>query len=297
MAMAKQIGYIGLGEMGGRIASKLHRISPVKVWNRTPYVSQLHANTYKTTIATDLKDFRHNRVIFMCLPTSKEVSEIVDDLDVDKGTIIIDNTSGCPFTNREIAKKLLKRNIHYLDAPVSGGPKGAAESTLTTIISGHERSYNKYKHLLSSFSSNVFYVGGVGNASAIKAINNYFNISHLMMECEGLIALKQFGIDPKIAVDVINKSSGRSLMTEKRIPEEILSRRFRYGFSASLMQKDINNANKILSSLVGQNSDDSISSGLYANISSASAHISGIDPNADYTQLIEYLEHKYSTKL
>merc|ERR1719356_475725 len=82
---------------------------------------------------------------------------------------------------------------------------------------------------------------------AIKAVNNLLNATHLMIATEALLALKRAGVDPVTALAVINKSSGRSLQTEVRLPEEVLTRKFGYGFKLGLMHKDCDTAASMLS--------------------------------------------------
>merc|ERR1712146_180427 len=69
-------------------------------------------------------------------------------------------------------------------------------------------------------------------------MGNTLNVAHLILGTEALLALQQCGVHPSTALDAINSSSGRSLQTQVRLPEEVLTRRFNYGFQLGLMQKD-----------------------------------------------------------
>merc|ERR1712151_226233 len=81
---------------------------------------------------------------------------------------------------------------------------------------------------------------------AVKAVNNACNVSYLLCIHEGLLALKKMGVDPTAALSVINKSSGRSLMSEVRVPDEIITGNFNYGFKLGLMAKDVNIATDLM---------------------------------------------------
>ena len=81
--------------------------------------------------------------------------------------------------------------------------------------------------------------GIVGAGHAVKAMNNCLNAAHLIVAGEALLALKKWGVQPEVALQAINASSGRSLQTEVRIPTEVLTRRFDYGFKLGLMLKDV----------------------------------------------------------
>jgi hypothetical protein len=81
--------------------------------------------------------------------------------------------------------------------------------------------------------------GRLGSGHAIKAVNNTLNVAHLALATEGLLALAKLGIAPDVALAAINGSSGRSLQTQERIPNAVLTRSFDYGFQLGLMAKDV----------------------------------------------------------
>ena len=136
-------------------------------------------------------------------------------------------------------------NIYYFDAPVSGGPEKAALGNITCMVGGDLEKYYSIEEIFKSFSIPQ-YVGVIGIASAIKSINNIMNVTHLMVASEALKSLEDIGIDKNIALNVINKSSGRSLMTEERIPKHIIEKNYNYGFSLGLMDKDVKLALNII---------------------------------------------------
>lgn len=217
--------------------------------------------------------FRRCNVVFCALPTSNEVAaiaqqavEAVRDVRRDEAErlqsesrdngatsrgqqekILVDCSSGDCMRTREIGEFLhTEANIAMFDCPVSGGPIGAAAGTLCAMIGGGsttdsaELLYNsRLEPLIALFAREKrFFVGPLGSAHAVKSINNLMNATHLIAGVEGLLALQKFGISPERALACINGSSGRSLQTEVRIPKEVLTRRFNYGFQYSLMEKD-----------------------------------------------------------
>jgi 3-hydroxyisobutyrate dehydrogenase len=243
-----KIGFIGLGKMGYGIAYNISKKYNVSIWNRTNNIAKKHSIEHNTIFTKNIFDiFKKNNVIFTCLPTSYEVIEIIKNNSnyLQKDTILIDCTTGDPYITKEIGSILKTHNSYILDCPVSGGPGKAHTGTLTSMIGGEKYIYNKVEDIIKSFS-NPIYCGCLGNANAIKSINNILNITHLCIASEGLNALKNYGVDPNIALKVINKSSGRSLMTEERIPQEIITEKYNYGFKIGLMNKDIQIANKLL---------------------------------------------------
>lgn len=171
--------------------------------------------------------------ILTCLPSSKISNEIFLHLHEIQPvtTTFIDITSGDYDSSVEIAKKLHPRR--YFDAPVSGGPKGAREGTLTTMAGCSKLSEND-QLILSSYSKSIFPCGEIGHGNAIKGANNFLNMSHLILASDILIQLSKRGVCPEVALQAINNSSGRSLQTEVRIPTEIITRKFNYGFKLNL---------------------------------------------------------------
>merc|ERR1719413_344446 len=100
--------------------------------------------------------------------------------------------------------------------------------------------------VIQSFSKKVVRCGPVGAGHAVKAVNNALNVTHLLLGHEGLLALQRMGVDPSVAVEAINGSSGRSLQTEVRLPKEVLSREFAYGFKLPGIVKDCRIASGLL---------------------------------------------------
>ncbi len=248
---ATKIGVIGLGNMGHPIAKNISQTFETRAWDIDKNkMSTLFQDGMKYSDNIDQLVQKSN-VILLSLPTHKEVNEIVQKINTpkNKGKIIIDCTSSIPSFQEKISKKLEKNNIHLLDAPVSGGPEKAAKGNLACMVGGDKQQYEKVKDVLETFSMPM-YVGKIGNGCSIKAINNLLNVSHLCMAAEGIHALTRRGVDINIALEVINQSSGRSLMTEERIPEHILKRNYDYGFTLKLMDKDVDTAMELIESPV-----------------------------------------------
>ena len=143
----------------------------------------------------------------------------------------------------------MTRDVHR-----SGGPAGALAGTLTTFVAGPSETYEKAKPLISLFSSNKFHLSeSPGAGSATKAVNNCLNMMNLLSAAEGLVALAKFGVKADDAIAAINKSSGRSLQTQVRIPKEVLSGDYNYGFFLKLMSKDVGiGTNFVAGDLIGK---------------------------------------------
>ena len=106
------------------------------------------------------------------------------------------------------------------------------------MIGGTENQFSIIKPIMDEISSNIFYAGEIGSGHAIKAGNNLLNLICRMATFEVISMLVKDGVDPKKAVNIIQKSSGRNYATEITLPNNILSGKMFQGFSTGLMNKD-----------------------------------------------------------
>jgi len=216
--------WLGLGAMGYPMAGNLTARSEVMVWNRNREVSERHAASFGTTVLDDdFAGLENCGSIFLCVPTSVEVEDLMRKASprLSPGTVIVDCTSGHPQQTIKIAKWLKEdHDVEFLDCAVSGGPGGARKGTLASFVGGDDaETVKRMVPIIETFSQHIVHLGPVGAGHAVKAINNAMNVSNLLCATEGLLALRKLGIDPTRACAVINKSSGRSLMSEVRVPQ------------------------------------------------------------------------------
>jgi 3-hydroxyisobutyrate dehydrogenase len=154
-------------------------------------------------------------------------------------------TTGEPEITRKISKTLQLREINFIDAPVSGGPKGANQGNIAIMVGGTKTQFSTIKPIMDDISSNIFYAGEVGSGHSIKAGNNLLNLICRMATFEVISMLVKDGVKPETAVNIIQKSSGRNYATEITLPDNILSGKMFQGFSTGLMKKDAGVATKI----------------------------------------------------
>lgn len=249
------IGFVGLGAMGYQLAAHLTRWAKKQdgqcfVYDTATVRSEQHAEEHGSRAVRHFRELEGTKLVFFCLPTSQIVRSVLLNQHLashlSKGAIVVDCTSGDPKQTRELASVLNDAGIEVVDAPVSGGPRGAEAGTVAVMVGGKDEAVAVARPALETFGSIVQHVGGVGTGHAVKAVNNALNATHLAMAAEGLLALVKAGVEPAKALQVINGSSGRSLQTEVRIPKEVLTRRFGYGFQLGLMRKDVNIARTIM---------------------------------------------------
>ncbi|EPG37853.1 NAD(P)-dependent oxidoreductase [Acinetobacter colistiniresistens] len=236
--MTQSVAFIGLGAMGYRMAAHLPKyFEKVYVWNRNFSKAEQHATEYGTT-AVELAQAVQADVIFSCLPTSDDVEKLIEDVSIKSGAIWIDCTSGVPETARRLAEKLKVQNIDFLDAPVSGQTVGAENATLTVMVGGDVNAFERAYPAMAAVGKLIQHVGESGAGFAVKAINNMLLAVNLWSVAEGFSTLKAHGVNLDAALNCINASSGKSLVTETIFPQRVLSREFPVTFGLPLLAKD-----------------------------------------------------------
>lgn len=241
-----KIAFIGLGDIGTLMASHLAREPfELTVWNRTASKAAAFAESHKARVAANPADaVRDAAVVVTCLPSSVEVEAVLHGengiLDaIRKGAVLVDCTSGDPPTSRSIAAELGGRGVEFIDAPVSGGTTAAKAGTLTVMWGGEITVFERVRPVIEAFGKKIVHAGPVGAGDALKAVNNALLAVHILSAAEGLAILVKAGVDPKVALDVINASSGRSNSSENLIPQRVLTRAFPRTFRLALLEKDI----------------------------------------------------------
>lgn len=241
-----RVAFLGLGAIGAPMARHLARRFDTAVWNRTASKAVAFASTqHGVTQARTPADAVSTRdLVFTCLPTSREVESLLDGATgllagLAKGTLVIDCTSGDPASSRRIAARFAEHGVGFLDAPVSGGTSGAEEGALTIMVGGDAAALERARPALETVAKKIIHCGAVGSGNAIKAINQALLAINIWSAAEGLVALKRAGVDPRVALDVINASSGRSNATMNLIPERVLTRAFPRTFKLALLDKDV----------------------------------------------------------
>ena len=218
---------------------------PLTVWNRTASRAAEFAQQHGVRQAsTPAEAARGADVVITCMPTSHDVESLLDGRDgllagLSAGTTFIDCTSGDPATSRRIRDVLAAKDVGYIDAPVSGGTSGAEKGTLTIMVGGDAAVLERARPVLSTFGQKIVHCGDVGAGDAVKAVNNALLATHILAAAEGLAALVKMGVDPRVALDVINASSGRSNASMNLIPERVITRAFPRTFRLALLEKDV----------------------------------------------------------
>jgi 3-hydroxyisobutyrate dehydrogenase len=188
-------------------------------------------------------------VVVLMLATSAIVRQVALDEGlleaVDSGALVVDMGSSDPTQTRELAAEAGQRGVRYLDAPVSGGVVGAEAGTLTIMAGGSEEDLESCRPIFDAVGAKIVHAGPVGAGHALKALNNLLSATNFLITLEAVTAGARFGLDPKVMVDAINDSTGRSWATEHKVPQFVEPRSFTSGFAMRLMVKDIQTAREL----------------------------------------------------
>ena len=241
-----KIGFIGLGAMGKPMAKNLIRAGfRVIVYNRTIGKTK-EFREMGASVAVTPKDLASDsQVVIVNVSNSPDVEEVLLGKEgaihgCRPGTIVIDMGTSYPSSTLKICKILQEKGVEMLDAPVSGGVKGAEDGTLSIMVGGRREIFEKCKPILSAMGKNIFYQGESGSGHITKAINNFVSAAAITALTEALVMAKKAGLSPMKVLDVLKVSSGRSYQAEQALPQFVLTRKFDAGFLLGLMKKDLN---------------------------------------------------------
>jgi 3-hydroxyisobutyrate dehydrogenase len=242
------VGYIGLGSMGGALARRLLGSHKLTVWDINSEATAAFAKLGASVVTSAAELALQCDIVFLCLPRSSDVRELIFGSpslaeSLSAGKIIVDQTSGVPGETLDIATQLAGQGIGVIDAPVSGGVSGAVAGTITIMVSGAEDSFQKVLPVLNAISSNVVRCGNrVGDAQAMKLVNNLLSAGARVATLEIVAMGKKMGLPLASMTDVINKGSGRNRTSKVVLPNLSDGKPATSNFTMSMMLKDMNQA-------------------------------------------------------
>ncbi|MCO5091009.1 NAD(P)-dependent oxidoreductase [Bosea sp. (in: a-proteobacteria)] len=236
------IGFIGLGRMGVPMAARLVAAGfTVFGYDRVATAIERFAAAGGSPAASAAEAAAADVVILM-LPSSAVVNAVLADkafaLALRPGAVLIDMGSSEPLQSRRIHDELAGRGARFLDAPVSGGVRGAQKGALTVMVGASEADFAAMQPLLTHFGR-VVHAGPVGAGHAVKALNNLLSATHLLATSEAMRASARFGLKPEVVLGIFNTSSGKSGSTETKWPNFVLTESYDSGFALELMLKDM----------------------------------------------------------
>lgn len=244
--MAEGVAFIGLGAMGLPMASRLLDAGiPVRGYDVADQARQALQEKGARVEKSPEETVAGSNTVILMLPNSEIVEKVVDQIHsaLEPGCLLVDMSSSEPLRTRALAEQLAPR-VELVDAPVSGGVKGARNGSLTIMAGGEPEQLERVREILGHLGT-VKHAGPVGAGHAIKALNNLLSATHLWVTSEAIHAGARFGLEPKTMLEIINGSSGRSGSTENKWPNFILPGSYDSGFALGLMLKDMRIATEL----------------------------------------------------
>ncbi len=245
MAERIQVGFIGLGQMGGAMAERLLR-SEVALHIFDPAAAAaarltgLGATGHRSPASVaDAAD-----VVLACLPNPAASEAVALGSDgIARGhavrTYVEMSTIGRGSVER-IAAGLAGQGIGFLDAPVSGGPGGARAGTLAIMASGSAENLLRAEPVLGRIGRSIYRVGDrPGLGQAMKLVNNLVVAANMASAFEALVIGAKAGLDADTMVQVLNASTGRSFVSTDMVPRSVLTGCFDFGATIAVMEKDV----------------------------------------------------------
>lgn len=251
----KSIGVIGLGNMGRGMALSLQRGGfDVVGTDANPETRDLLASEGVPVVKSIKEVMARAEAVVLSLPTAAIVAEVVEGVGgilehARKGVLLIETSTSHPDTTRRLAAKIRASGMSLMDAPVSGGPKGAINATMTMVIGASDEDLARAMPVLEAMSAKRIHVGDVGAGHVAKICNNLMTASHLIVAAEVTRMASQAGVPVEQLLAGINAGSGRSFVTEHSFPTWILGGKFDSGFTMKLMRKDVRLSQELIGAL------------------------------------------------
>ena len=238
------LGFIGLGNMGGPMASRLITAGhTLFVCDRDDAAASRLVMLGATRVATAAELADKVETILMSLPTPEIVQDVAlaagGLVEGNKVKIVIDLSTIGPRAAVQVAKGLRVRDIEYVDSPVSGGVTGAVKGTLAVMVSCRRNIYDSVEGVLQQIGKTFFVGAEAGQAQTVKLANNVMSAAAVAITSEAVVMGVKAGIDPKLMLEVINAGSGRNTASADKFPRCVLPRTFDVGFAAALAHKDV----------------------------------------------------------
>ncbi len=240
-----KVGIIGIGTMGKPMALHILKAGfPLFVYARHPEKAQILIDKGARFVDCPAELGSQCDCVLLSLPFDPDVREVIlGERGVAKkaapGFVILDTTTGTPSAAIELAQKLAPEKIHYLDAPVSGGEKGAIEGKLTFMVGGDKQAIEKVRPLMEILGTNIFYLGPVGTGRAIKSLNQIIAALNTLTICEAVVIGKKLGILPETFFEVLSKCAANSYHLQTKLPQFIIPGKFTGGHRIEMMVKDL----------------------------------------------------------
>ena len=241
----KNVSFVGLGVMGYPMAGHLQKNGyNVTVFNRTESKAKKWVEEYGGQMGKTPNEASLNaEIVFMCVGRDEDIIEVMEGdngilSSAKEGLIIVDHTTASAEIARTYFAKLQKRNVAFLDAPISGGQVGAENGALSIMIGGEENDFEVVKPVLQSYGKAIELIGPSGSGQIAKMINQICIAGLVQGLSEAMAFGKKAKVDMEKVLSVISKGAAQSWQMENRY-RTMIDGKFDYGFAVDWMRKDL----------------------------------------------------------
>ncbi|MCG8352331.1 MAG: NAD(P)-dependent oxidoreductase [Chloroflexales bacterium] len=242
--MSESIGFIGLGIMGQGMTSNLLKAGfDLTVWNRTASRAEALIAQGAKGATSPAELASRCSIIISCVSDTPDVQDVLFGSDgviggVKPGSLVIDMSTISPQATRDMAVALAERQVHMLDAPISGGSEGAAKGTLSIMVGGDSEQVARAMPYLQAMGKTITHVGGSGAGQTVKLVNQILVVVTMLGVSEALLFAQSSGVDLRKTLSAVSGGAAGSWMLSNRGPQ-ILDDDWRPGFTIDLQQKDL----------------------------------------------------------
>lgn len=240
-----QVGFVGLGRMGFPMARNLIQAGfSVVAHNRSHASVDRLAALGARGASTAAEVARSVDVLVSCVLTPEQVEQVYLGPQgaiqgARAGQVFVDASTIYPEISRKVAAALEAKGVAFVDAPVSGGPRGAENGTLSVMVGGEAAALERVRPVLEVFGKNIFHMGPVGAGCSAKLCNQILTGSAHILVAEAMVLGTRLGLDPQRLFEVLQLSSGQCRALDRAVPEAILPRNFEAAYTVDGMIKDL----------------------------------------------------------
>lgn len=242
--MADTIGFIGLGIMGQGMARNILKAGfSLAVWNRTVGKMEPLEAEGATAAKSPAELAAQSDIVVICVSDTPDVEAVITGEQgvlegVKPGSLVVDCSTISPIVTRNLADVLAERQVAMLDAPVSGGSEGAAQGTLSIMVGGAAKDFERAIPVLEAMGKKITHVGSNGAGQTVKLVNQILVVGHALALSEAMLFAEAGGVDLAKTLEAVSAGAAGSWMLSNRGPQ-IIRRDWRPGFTVDLQQKDV----------------------------------------------------------
>ncbi|MEY4339829.1 MAG: hypothetical protein RLZ14_1679 [Actinomycetota bacterium] len=241
-ASARRIAVVGIGRMGWHMAAHLAKAGhDVVVCDAAPGVAERWVAEHGGEAAADAASAaRGAAMLITSLPADPQLLEVADAVVpvLAAGAVWVDHSTTSAQGSRAVAERVANAGAHFLDAPVSGGVDGARNGTLTVMVGGDDAAFAEAEPVVAAYGARIVLMGPSGAGQITKMTNQICVVGLCQALAEGLDFAETAGLDVKRVIHVMLQGSSASWQMANRA-EKMLDGQYDYGFSTTLMRKDI----------------------------------------------------------